>query len=84
MITMPRQRKHESNQNYKDRCKLVYKHNQINSKMNIEEYKKFLNDNLLEYVEFEKEKPNGSKIHMIIPVCQFKVMTKAEINKLFR
>ena len=52
--------------------------------MNIEEYKKFLNDNLLEYVEFEKEKPNGSKIHMIIPVCQFKVMTKAEINKLFR
>lgn len=84
MSSVPRQRKNESEKNYRERCKLAYKSNHFTAAMDIDKYKSFLDTELLEYVEINIEKKNGCKINMVIPACQFKVMSRADINKLFK
>lgn len=52
-------------------------------KGNTEEYKNLLRENNIQFVEIEYTKSSGKNVHMVIPDCQFKIMSRAQINKLF-
>lgn len=84
MSIVPRQKKNESDWNYRERCSLHFKTFKMSNITDIDMYKSFLEKELIDYVEFTHEKENGNKVHIVIPSCQFKVMTKADINKLFK
>lgn len=83
MYINTRQRKNESFQNFMDRTKLNNKVDAIGCNLSTDEYIDFLEQNNLEYIKVEKEKDNGKKITLTIPSCQFKVLSRADINKLF-
>lgn len=78
-----RQRRNESDINFKERIRYynTFRPRQVN---NDKEYKTWLISHNFEYVEVELEKDSGKTIEMIIPSCIFKVLTKADINKLFK
>lgn len=78
---MIKQKRNESIPNYLERKRLYVKSCKIKGTESIEEYKEFLEKEQIEYMEF---KSNNKKIQFVIPVCQFKVMSKADINKLFK
>lgn len=81
---MLRQKKNESIHNYSERQKLYNLSYTMSNNMNIDEYKQLLQDKSIDYVEFTHEKDTGGTIHIVIPTCQFKIMSKADINKLFK
>ena len=81
----------ESWNNYNDRVTLNEKYNQELGGYNrykifdsTDRYKRFLEENNIPYVEGELEKKNGKLIHWVIPQCQFKNLSKTEVNKLFK
>jgi len=73
-------RKHnESDKNFHERLKLE----QLNicSDMSMDDYKKMLDLNGLNYIEINATKSNGKKISMCIPTCQFKVISKRKLQR---
>ena len=52
--------------------------------LSIEQYKEVLIKEDIEYIEAELEKPNGNKVHIVIPSLIFINMSKRDIDKLFK
>lgn len=80
----PRIKKNESYGNYSERCRLSEKSKILSRGQTQEEYIKTLKDIKAEYVEIHLEKPNGRALDLVIPACQFKAMSRTDINKLFK
>lgn len=78
----PRKRKNESNYNFSKRALLYRNSNLLSRTMDQENYKKELDNLKVEYMEIVLDKENGKQVKLVIPACQFNIMTKAEINKL--
>ena len=85
-----RKKPSESWNNYDDRLKVHHNYRKvvgINNRTefdSLEMYKKFLENNKIPYVEGEIEKENGKIVHWIFPQCNFKTLSKTDINKLFK
>lgn len=85
-----RKKPKESWNNYDDRLKVHHNYRKvvgINTRTefdSLEMYKKFLENNKIPYVEGEIEKENGKIVHWIFPQCNFKTLSKTDINKLFK
>lgn len=82
-----RRNKTESTTNYIERIrtrevllhKLFWKDD-----LDIESYAKLLEDNSIEYVDIEFETKSGGHCKMVIPSCNFRTLTRPQINTLLR
>ena len=77
---MIRQKYDESNKNFYERLKLEQMN--IRNDMSVDDYKKMLDLNGLNYIEINATKSNGKKISMCIPTCQFNVISRRKLSKL--
>ena len=77
---MIRQKYDESDKNFYERLKLEQMN--IRSDMSVDDYKKRLDLNSLNYIEINATKSNGKKISMCIPTCQFNVISKRKLLRL--
>lgn len=83
MMRFPRQKKNESNQNYEERKRYYYAIDDRATR-DYSTYKAFLTIKGFDYVEAELQKKDGNTVKIIVPTCIFKIMTKADINKLYK
>ena len=74
-----RKKHNESDKNFYERLKLEQLN--IRCDMSVDDYKKMLDLNGLDYIEINATKSNGKKISMCIPTCQFNV-NRRKLSKL--
>ena len=80
----PRIKKNESYNNFSERCRLSEKSKLLSRVQTQDEYINNLKELNVEYIEIHLEKSNGRTVDLVIPTCQFKAMSKTDINKLLK